>query len=191
MGAAADHRHLGAGRGQAVTQNRFSRLLDERVSNRQRLIYPLLAGLGFALLYVALDQMLGFTALQAARRGLDQQYTGFLPMLLVFSSGAIIVEVIYRLFPIPVVLWFGSNLLLKGRGQAQMFWVLAVLTSLLEPLGQLADLQVLPGALMVTLGMILFSLNFTQAVFFRKYGFLASILVRLGFYMVWHVLYIH
>jgi hypothetical protein len=72
-----------------------------------------------------------------------------------------------------------------------LFWALAVLTSLLEPLGMLADLQVLPVGLMVFLGMALFSINFTQAVFFRKYGFLASILVRLGFYLVWHVLYIH
>ena len=33
--------------------------------------------------------------------------------------------------------------------------------------------------------------NFTQAAFLRRYGFLAAILVRFGFYVVWHVLYIH
>jgi hypothetical protein len=169
----------------------FPEAWDRRVSNRERLLFPVLTGLAFSLVYVALDLGFNFTALQAARHGITQQYTGFLSMLLVFSAGAIIVEVIYRLFPIPVLLWFGSNLLLKGKGQVQMFWVLAALTSLLEPLGMWADLQILPIGLMVFLGVALYSINFTQAVFFRRYGFLASILVRLSFYLVWHVLYIH
>jgi hypothetical protein len=36
-----------------------------------------------------------------------------------------------------------------------------------------------------------FGLNLTQAAFFRRYGFVASIVVRLGYYVVWHVLYVH
>ena len=34
-----------------------------------------------------------------------------------------------------------------------------------------------------------FLLNMTQVVMFRYYGFLASIVVRIGMYLVWHVAY--
>ncbi len=53
------------------------------------------------------------------------------------------------------------------------------------------DLQVLPGALWAWMAALLFATNLTQAAFFRRYGFLAAILVRVGFYLVWHVVYIH
>jgi hypothetical protein len=34
-----------------------------------------------------------------------------------------------------------------------------------------------------------FTLNFTAAVSFRRYGLLAAVLVRLAYYLVWHVGY--
>jgi hypothetical protein len=34
-----------------------------------------------------------------------------------------------------------------------------------------------------------YPLNLGQAVFFRKYGFLASFAMRLGFYVIWHIVY--
>ena len=34
-----------------------------------------------------------------------------------------------------------------------------------------------------------YALNFAQAWFFRKRGFLAAIVVRVAFYLVWHVLW--
>ncbi len=36
---------------------------------------------------------------------------------------------------------------------------------------------------------LLQSVCFTQAVFFRRYGLLAAIFLRLGNYLVWHILY--
>jgi uncharacterized membrane protein len=39
--------------------------------------------------------------------------------------------------------------------------------------------------------MALFAENVTQAALFRKYGFLAAIVLRMAFYIVWNVLYVH
>ena len=164
---------------------------DESVSYRQRILFPLLIGIGFGLLQVAIDLVTGFSKLVAARHGVTQQFTDFPSMFLIFTAAPIIVEVVYRLFLVPLVLWLLSNLLLKGRAQASIFWVLAVLTSALEPVTQFPDLQILPAGLAVLLGLEYFAINFTQAAFFRKRGFLAAILVRLGFYLLWHILYIH
>jgi hypothetical protein len=69
--------------------------------------------------------------------------------------------------------------------------VLAVLTSAIEPLTQdLGDAAMGP-AIMLTAMALDYGLNFSQAVFFRKSGFLASILTRVAFYLVWHVAYVH
>ena len=164
---------------------------DKRVSVRQRILLPLLIGVAFGVLQVAIDLLTGFSQLIAARHGLTQQFTDFPSMFLIFTAAPIIVEVVYRLFLVPLVLWLVSNLLLKGKAQASLFWVLAILTSALEPLTQFPDLQILPAGLAVLLGLEYFVVNLTQAAFFRKRGFLAAILVRVGFYLVWHLMYIH
>jgi hypothetical protein len=36
-----------------------------------------------------------------------------------------------------------------------------------------------------------YALNLGQATLFRKYGFLAAIVMRVAFYLVWHILYVH
>jgi len=157
----------------------------------QNILFPILIGFGIGVLIVLIDLFTGFTELIAARHGVSQQYTDFPSMFFIFTSAAIIVEVVYRLFLIPLLLWIISKVILKNKAQTFIFWTLAVLTSLLEPLGMYPDLQVVPGYLAALLALIYFSVNLTQAGFFRKYGFLAAVMVRLGFYFVWHVLYVH
>jgi hypothetical protein len=36
-----------------------------------------------------------------------------------------------------------------------------------------------------------FAFNMVQAGFFRRYGFLTAIIVRVAFYLIWHVAYVH
>jgi hypothetical protein len=72
------------------------------------------------------------------------------------------------------LLWLISNVLLKNQAQTPIFWVLAVLTSALEPFMQFPDLQVLPVGVAGFLGLLYFTLNFTQAAFLRRAGMLAA-----------------
>lgn len=163
---------------------------DAPISNWKRIGLPIVVGLAFSVVPVILDSMTHYTRLIDARHGLVQQYTGFVPMLLAFTAGAIIVEVIYRLVPIPLVLWLAS-LVWKQKGQDLIFWVLAVLTSVLEPLTSVQDIGVIPGLVMPLVVLNIFAFNFSQAVFFRKFGYLSAILVRVAFYVVWHAIYVH
>jgi hypothetical protein len=169
----------------------FPEAWDARLGPARQVLLPVLAGIALGGVMVAADLLTGFTAIQKAARGVPQQWTGYAPMFLIFSAAPIILEVIFRLALIPLGLWLVSGLLLKGRGQPATFWVLAALTSALEPFMMTPDLQVLPGALWAGVAALQFATNFTQAAFFRRYGFLAAILVRVGFYLVWHVVYIH
>src|SRR3712207_7547015 len=56
-----------------------------------------------------------------------------------------LVDVEYRLFTVPFLLWLISGLLLRGRGQARTFWVLAAVSTLFEPLLQGVGLFIMGG----------------------------------------------
>lgn len=172
----------------------FPAAWDARISNRDRVLYPILVGLGFGVALVAHDLVFHWTD---AFRRLNPELPSFNALgpfpgpLLFYSGGAIIVEVFYRLLPIPLLLWLISNVALRGRAQDRVFWVLAALTSLIEPATQ--DLIAFQRSELVAAASVVFvidyALNFAQAVFFRRSGFFAAILMRVATYAVWHVAY--
>jgi hypothetical protein len=89
------------------------------------------------------------------------------------------------------VLWLVSSLLLRGRAQPVVFWILAALTSLWEPLQQtnaIDGIGPLVFAVLVGLGWLL---NFAEAATWRRAGFVAPFVLRVAFYLVWHVAYVH
>ena len=133
----------------------------------------------------------GFTRYIVAAHGVAQQYTGFVPMALAFSAASIIVEVVHRLLIIPLLLFVISNLVLRGRWQDQIFWILAIPLSALEPLLQARDVMALPQNLSIVYAIVFYALNFVQVVMFRRYGYFSSYLMRVAFYVVWHALYAH
>ena len=142
-------------------------------------------GLALGLAMAGSDVVFGWTRAFAAQNTLTSFNAPFPGSVLFYPAGAIIVEIFYRLLPIPVVLW-----LLRGHFQTAAFYVLAVLTSLIEPVQQdLDDVRPETLPMVSTMFALDFALNFSQAMFFRRYGFLASIVVRIAFYLVWHVAY--
>jgi hypothetical protein len=150
---------------------------------------PALIGVGFGLITIANELVFHWIAIFQTKSPMATFNTPFPGSLLLYPGGAIIVEVIYRLLPIPLLLWLVSSVILRRRGQTQTFWVLAALTSLLEPATQ--DLSFLSYGIVPVAASFIpdFAFNFVQAVYFRRYGFLAAIVVRLGDYLVWHVIY--
>jgi hypothetical protein len=168
----------------------FPAAWDQRVDARQRFLIPALAGVVLGCVQSALNPIFNWTGFftQASGMAFNAPWPG---SVLFYTSGAIEVEVLYRLIPVCLLLWLTSSLVLRGRAQMQIFWLLAVVSSLIEPSDQdLPDLG--GGASLGQVGVgfaIDFALNFTQAVMFRRYGFLAAIIVRVAFYLVWHVAY--
>jgi len=91
-----------------------------------------------------------------------------------------------------LLLWLISKVLLSGRASTAVFWVLAILTSLLEPVSQnLGPGPVLGPAVLAGSLALGFAFNLGQAVFLGRYGVVASILVRVAFYVIWHMIYAH
>jgi hypothetical protein len=169
----------------------FPAAWDARISNRQRLLIPAVIGIGFGLLLSGLDLVVHWTQLFAQFSSLPGYNAPWPGSPLFYAGGAIWVEVVYRLLPIPLLLWFVSNLLLRGRAQTQVFWILAVLSSLIEPSQQDLDgLRFGASGLFVASQFIPdFLFNLSQAALFRNYGLVASIVSRVAMYLTWHVAY--
>jgi hypothetical protein len=149
---------------------------------------PAVLGIALGILAIYTDKLTGWTKSVAHEMHLPSIHIEFPASLLIYPGGAIIVEILYRLLLIPLLLWIISNLILKGRRQNEIFWTLAVLTSFIEPLGDLG-LRRYGFGMMAAVFVEDYALNFSQAVLFRKYGFFSAILLRIWFYLIWHVVY--
>ena len=176
----------------------FMPALDPRVSNRQRYLIPLLIGGGIGMLASLLDLVTKGTQFLAENMGVESFNTDYPVSLFVYTSGTVIVESLFRLFPLPVLLWLISYVILKKRWQEQTFWTLAILLSFVEPLFQLIG-QMTPEVMenfgqffvMLFLPFLLtnYPMGVAQAYVFRRYGFLASFTLRMGYYIIWHIVY--
>jgi hypothetical protein len=140
---------------------------------------------------VLLDVATGYTARECADHHLARENIDLPWSLLIYPGGAVIVECVYRLFPLPLLQWLIDGVLRRRRATAPVFWSLAVLTSLLEPLSQDLDLAKYGWFVAVAGFGIDFLLNLAQAAVLRRHGFTAAIALRIAFYAVWHVAYVH
>jgi hypothetical protein len=162
--------------------------LDERIGPRERYGVPAAIGAGLGALAIATDATTHWTRFVAAKMHLPTIHVEFPASVLVYTGGAVIVEVIYRLFTIPLLMFVISNLLLRGKGQERTFWILAVPLSSVEALGDLGLRELGVGTMAAVFAQD-YALNLVQAWVFRRTGFLAAILVRVAFYLIWHVLW--
>jgi hypothetical protein len=155
--------------------------LDKQVENKWRWIFPLATGMFFGLFDVLVFKFILH----------PEPYTSLPPFLqpfpyslLLYFSGAFEVEVFYRLIPITLFMLAGAYYK-KGRYLELFFYAAAILTSLREPLEQLSGENWVVMLYILVSG---FSMNLLQALFYRKAGFLSSLSIRLGHYLLWHIL---
>ena len=173
-------------------QTGFPAAWDARIPASRRLLLPASVGVGFGLLAILIEEVT--RSLHILEAVLGPANVAFPGSLLVSSAGAIKWELIFLLFPVPLLLWVISGLALRGRGETRTFWVLAALSAALEPAMQGVPLLILSNgaigpAAFAAYALHSYAFNFAAAVSFRRSGLLAPVLVRLGNYLVWHVVY--
>ena len=166
----------------------FPNAWDARVSNRQRLFIPIIAGFLLGSLFLATDLITDMSRLQQEHLNMQSTDVAFPASIFVYSAAAIFVEVVYRLLTIPLLLALISVVVRSQGAREKVFWTLAILTSLIEPITNTAASQYLTPLALTFVLVQAFAANFLQAVFFRKYGFLAAILLRVAFYVPFHVI---
>jgi len=162
-------------------------LWDASISTRKRLLLPAALGLGLGAVTLTLQAVTGVVHVLAAALNVSSINVAFPGSIWFYSGGAIILEAFYRLILITLPLWLVANVILRKRGQTPAFWVLALLTSALEPLEQMSILAGHP-ALMVVSGVTTYGINVFEAYLLRRYSWLAPLAFRLAHYSVLHIL---
>ncbi|BBE17143.1 hypothetical protein AQPE_1292 [Aquipluma nitroreducens] len=151
------------------------------ISNKNRFLFPIAIGLLFGILDILIFKVILH----------PQPYPELPPFtqpfpysIFLYFSGAFEVEVFYRLIPLTIILLFASWFR-KGKNYMVIFWIGALLTAVREPIEQIPQ----GGFLLVTYAIITgLLMNFLQAIWYKKAGFLASLSIRLGHYLIWHIL---
>lgn len=169
------------------TRTGFPDPISGEISPWRRFGIPAAIGLVGGVVFLLTDVATGLSRTVAEAYDLPSTDIGFPASFFVYSAASVYVEIVFRLLPIPLFMLIVSNFVLRGRGATPVFWVLAVLTSLIEPLSQTSSQVLAPLPLTVILTES-FAVNLAQAAVFRRFGFLASILVRVAFYAIYHVI---
>lgn len=160
---------------------RLPELWDKKIPLSKRILQPVLIGIIFGLA----DLLLIEYVLQNQPHNSLPPYTQPFPYsIFLYSSGAFEIEVFYRLIPITLVLLIFAKIK-EGKYWLPAFWIIALLSSIREPVEQLPG-----GPLWFIIYAVLsgFAMNFIQVWYYRKAGFSASLFIRLGHYFVWHIL---
>lgn len=166
---------------------------DSRVSNRQRFLVPLYVGAGLGILLIILDvffqTVFGLPALQ---------HPPFPTSLVASLAAGIGEETLFRLFYISLWTWLVSNVILRGRIQPLVYWVVAVFSAATFAMSHLPAIMFLngwttvsqvPPALMAELLLLNGAISLVGAYYFRKYGFLATAGIHFWGDVVWHVIW--
>ncbi len=156
-------------------------LIDEQVQNKKRFFQPFLIGVVFGLLDIIVIKIIQHPE---PFKELPPFLQPFPYSLFLYFSGALEIEVFYRLIPITTLLIIGKQMF-KGKYFHYFLWCSILLTSLREPLEQM------PSGSVCFIGYSLitgFLMNYLQAIYYKNAGFLATLSIRLGHYLFWHIL---
>lgn len=107
--------------------------------------------------------------------------------LLFYPAIAFLVEVLFHLLPLWVVL-FLLDIFARSK-MKQSMWLGLVVVALLEPTFQIFFMESLPIWASVVIWCNLFAFNLFQLNTFRRYGFFVMYILRLIYYLIWHILW--
>jgi uncharacterized integral membrane protein len=166
----------------------FADMWDERVSNSRRFTLPVVDGIVYGLVtIVALDLL-----------NPSDVHIAFPASILFYTYGAIFLEILLRLFGLTLLAWVLAAIagaVKLPRASDASFWIANVVVSLYEPMPYIQEELAKtptrgdPGIWIHWAFEPLFLANLLTGYIYRRFGFLAAVMLRLSFYAVWHVAY--
>jgi hypothetical protein len=168
----------------------LKQLWDADVGINYKILLPFVVGLLLGFVQSVYDSVTGASGEIAASMGLGDIHIAFPFSIPIYFGGAIIVNIIYYLIPIPIVVYIVSTWLLKGKAEGIVYWSVGLVIAFFEPLTNpgISIIQQV-GIIAIPLSISVLIFNLTTILFIRKFGFIAALFLRLGHYAVWHILY--
>jgi hypothetical protein len=171
----------------------FADLWDTQVTNRQRFVVPALAGAGMGIFFIIIDLIV------RRLNPLDiLAHPPFPTSLIASASAGIGEEAIFRLFFISFWVWLIGFVILRGRGQQVVFWVVSILSALAFAFGHIPavmlilgveTIQEIPAILLAEIILLNGALSLFAADYLRRFGFLAAVGIHFWTDIVWHVIW--
>jgi len=171
----------------------FAAVWDPDVTVQQRFLIPACLGVGLGVFFIGADLVFRqFHTLGAL------PHPPFPTSLVASVTAGIGEETIFRLFFVPFWLWLISAMLLKGRGQETVFWIVVLFSALAFAAGHIPSVMLvtgvrsvcdLPMALLVEIILLNGVLSVLAAIYLRKFGFLAAVGIHFWADVVWHVVF--
>jgi len=162
-----------------------------RAGARERLLTPLLLGLGLGLFFILVD-----AGLSALPGGVPLLHPPFPNSLVASAAAGIGEEALFRLFLIPLAVWLISKVILRGRGEEPAFWAATIFAALAFAFGHLpsamalmgyASLSQIPANVWVEMVVLNGALSLLAAPMLRRSGYLAAMSLHFWTDVVWHV----
>jgi hypothetical protein len=172
----------------------FPGMWDEKVTNRQRIWAPLGIGLVIGLSLLVIDHAIGFGRLYALALGTSSPGAPFPYSVLVQGYDAVCAAILFTLFGVAFTVWFIGTLLLARRWPRGTFWVIAVIVSAIEPFTMASQrhwalVHVSPvSAGLVAILLLVYVMDLAGAILLRRYGFTATLVMRISAIAVWHII---
>lgn len=167
---------------------RLPGLWDKDQPFRAKVVLPLAIGLVLGASQAATDAMTGWGAVMAQQLKMASIHIAWPLSAAIYPGGAILVSILYFLTLIPLAVLLISQLLLKGKALDLVYWAVALPCALVEPWTQ-GDFKAAAGggSAPVLFAIEDTALNLAQVWMLRRHGFVACVIVRIGFYAVWHI----
>lgn len=172
----------------------FPGMWEKGTGNRGRIWTPLVLGIVLGVGLLSTGRATGFAQVYAAAIGTGSLSLPFGANVLFQLYAAVSAAVIYYLFALSFTVWFFGTLLLSRHWPTQTFWVMAVLVSLWEPLTMarqhhwaLFRLTPVTAGVVGVLALI-YVMDLTAAILFRRFGFTAALILRVCAITVWHII---
>ena len=155
-------------------------LFQPSISNKIRFLQPILIGALFGIIDIFVIKIIQH----------PEPYSELPPFLqpfpysiFLYFSGALEIEIFYRLIPITLFLIIGKKIA-DGRYFNYFIWTAIITTSLREPLEQIPTGEYWFIAYAFLSGFIM---NYLQGIYYKNAGFIATLTLRLGHYLFWHI----
>ncbi len=166
---------------------------DSAVSNRQRFVIPLIVGVVLAVVLITGDMLF------APINGIGHfPHPSFPGSILAAIGAGIGEEILFRLFFICLWTWLVSKVILRGRWQTQVYWVVSFFSAIAFGMGHLPAIMFLynwttltqvPPILLAEILLLNGILSLFAAYYFKKYGFLAPVGIHFWTDILWHVIW--
>ena len=168
-----------------------------RIPASRRFVWPALLGAAIGVAAAVIDRFTHGADFLARQTGQPTFNVDFPQSLPVYLAGPVLPEAVFHVLPLAFLMlvsrWFVSD----AGGRKRAFFVLAGLVALIEPVlqggGVIAMAKGDTPSLLLTQFLPYFAtsypLNLAACLAFGRSGFLSAMAVRLGFYVVWHILY--